>query len=210
MDSNRLEILQKIESGEVTPEDGLRRLNAIEDAQLTTGQEFASLKTNPAVEVISPAHPDEGSTPDADMPDFARFRVISWALFGAFLLLTLISANWMIQSWQTSPYGWGFWLSWIPFAIGVLGMATSLNTRWLHVRVSEMENGKRKNIRISLPLPLGLVSWFFKLNPSWLPQEMRSKNIGETLNEVNQSISRNEPFFIEVNEDDQHVEIYIG
>ncbi len=210
MDSNRLEILQKIESGEVTPEDGLRRLNAIEDAQPTTGQELASLKTNPAVEAISPAHPDEGSTPDDDMPDFARFRVISWALFGAFLLLTLISANWMIQGWQTRPYGWGFWLSWIPFAIGVLGMATSLNTRWLHVRVSEMENGKRKNIRISLPLPLGLVSWFFKLNPSWLPQEMRSKNIGETLNEVNQSISRNEPFFIEVDEEDQHVEIYIG
>ncbi|MHB8111842.1 MAG: hypothetical protein ACYDHA_00080 [Bellilinea sp.] len=210
MDSNRLEILQKIESGEVTPEDGLRQLNAIDDAQPTTGQEFASPATAPAVEVISPAHPDEGSTPDADVPDFARFRVISWALFGAFLLLTLISANWMIQSWQTRPYGWGFWLSWIPFAIGILGMATSLNTRWLHVRVSEMENGKQKNIRISLPLPLGLVSWFFKLNPSWLPQEMRSKNIGETLSEVNRSISRNEPFFIEVDEEDQHVEIYIG
>jgi hypothetical protein len=48
------------------------------------------------------------------------------------------------------------------------------------------------------------------MNPSWLPQEMRNKNIGETLGEVNQSISRNEPFFIEVDEEDQHVEIYIG
>lgn len=210
MDSNRLEILQKIESGEVTPEDGLRQLNAIEDAQPTTGQEFADPATDPAVMVISPPHPDAGSMPDADAPDYGRFRVISWALFGAFLLLTLISANWMIQSWQIRPYGWGFWLSWIPFAIGVLGMATSLNTRWLHIRVSEMENGKRKHIRISLPLPLGLVSWFFKMNPSWLPQGMRNKNIGETLGEVNQSISRNEPFFIEVDEEDQHVEIYIG
>ncbi|MHB0989346.1 MAG: hypothetical protein ACYC3P_11890 [Bellilinea sp.] len=210
MDSNRLEILQKIESGEVTPEDGLRQLNAIDEDQPTTGQEFASPATAPTIEAISPAHPDQGSTPDTDMPDYRRFRVISWALFGAFLLLTLISANWMIQSWQMRPYGWGFWLSWIPFAIGVLGMATSLNTRWLHVRVSEIENGKRKNIRISLPLPLGMASWFFKMNPSWLPQEVREKHIGETLSEVNQSISRNEPFFIEVDEEDQHVEIYIG
>lgn len=210
MDSNRLEILQKIESGEVTPEDGLRQLNAIEDARPTTGQEFSNSATDPEVMVISPAHPDAGSMPDADAPDYGRFRIISWALFGAFLLLTLISANWMIQGWQLRPYGWGFWLSWIPFVIGVLGMATSLNTRWLHIRVSEMENGKRKNIRISLPLPLGLVSWFFKMNPSWLPQGMRNQNIGETLSEVNQSISRNEPFFIEVDEEDQHVEIYIG
>ena len=210
MDSNRLEILQKIESGEVTPEDGLRQLNAIDEDQPTTGQEFASPATDPTVEIISSGQPMQDSAPKADMPDFARFRIISWVLFGAFLLLTLISANWMIQGWQMRPYGWGFWLSWIPFAIGVLGMATSLNTRWLHVRVSEIENGKQKNIRISLPLPLGMASWFFKMNPSWLPQEVRNKNIGETLSEVNQSISRNEPFFIEVDEEDQHVEIYIG
>ena len=210
MDSNRLEILQKIESGEVTPEDGLRQLNAIDGGPLAPEQEFTSLPPDPTVEIISSSRPMQDSAPKTDMPDFARFRVISWALFGVFLLLTLISANWMIQSWQMRPYGWGFWLSWIPFAIGVLGMATSLNTRWLHIRVSEMENGKRKNIRISLPLPLGLVSWFFKMNPSWLPQGVRNQNIGETLGEVNQSISRNEPFFIEVDEEDQHVEIYIG
>ena len=210
MDSNRLEILQKIESGEVTPEDGLRQLNAIDGDPFATGQEFTGPAPDPAVEIISSGRPDQGSTPKADMPDFARFRVISWALFGAFLLLTLISANWMIQGWQLRPYGWGFWLSWIPFAIGVLGKATSLNTPWLHVRVSETENGKRKNIRISLPLPLGMASWFFKMNPSWLPQEVREKNIGETLREVNRSITRDEPFFIEVDEEDQHVEIYIG
>ena len=210
MDSNRLEILQKIESGKVTPEEGLRQLNTIDEDQPTTGQEFVSPATDPTVEIISSGRPMQDSAPKTDMPDFARFRVISWALFGAFLLLTLISANWMIQGWQLRPYGWGFWLSWIPFAIGVLGMATSLNARWLHLRVTEVEEGRQKNIRISLPLPLGIASWVLNANLGWLPPEIREKHIGEALSEINRSISRDEPFYLEVDEDDQHVEIYIG
>jgi hypothetical protein len=210
MDSHRLEILQKIESGEVTPEEGLRQLDVFDSEQLVNEQEPASPAPDPMIEVLSLVTTGKDGPPKSELPDFSRFRIISWLLFGAFLVLTLISANWMIQGWQTHPFGWGFWLSWIPFAIGVVGMATSLNTRWLHLRVTEMENGKEKNIRISMPLPLGLASWFFKINPSWLPQEVRNKNIGETLSEVNKAVSRDEPFYIEVDEEGDHVEIYIG
>jgi len=39
---------------------------------------------------------------------------------------------------------------------------------------------------------------------------VRAKHIGEVLGEINRSISRDEPFFIQVDENDQHVEIYIG
>lgn len=207
--NNRLEILNKIESGELAPEAGLALLNALDAAAEQPSPAPTPEASAPAVEVIPPvAHKDE--MPEADRPDFSRFRIISWILFAAFLILTVLSANWMIQGWQAHAFGWGFWLSWIPFAIGILGMATSLNARWLHLRVTENENGKQKNIRISMPLPLGIASWLLRANPGWLPQEMRDKNIGETLADLNKGITRDQPFYLEVDEEDEHVEIYIG
>lgn len=214
MENNRLELLQKIESGELTPEDGLALLHSAE----------AEIPANPGADGAEAAHPMEWADPGevismgapadapvgAALPDFSRFRAISWIVFALFLILTVLSASWMVQGYLAHPFGLGFWLSWIPFAIGVLGMAGSLNAHWLHLRVSEMEDGKQKNIRISLPLPLGMIGWILKLNPGWLPREVRGKNIGETIADIHQSIRRDQPFFLEVHEDNQHVEIYIG
>ena len=211
MDIERLDILQKIESGEVTPEEGLRLLNEVDGNSPPVSEPMPAYGNPvPAVEVLQPPASHQTFTSQSDLPNFSKFRTFSWILFGAFLILTLISANWMVQGWLANNFGWGFWLSWIPFAIGILGMATSLNSRWLHVRVTDEENGRQRNIRISMPLPLGIASWVLNANPGWLPQEVRDKHIGEVLGEINRSISRDEPFFIQVDENDQHVEIYIG
>lgn len=207
--NNRLDVLQKIERGELSPEEGLAQINAIDAGADQPAPAATAEEAMPAAEIITPARPSGSSTP-IDRPDFSRFRFISWILFGVFLILTVLSASWMIQGWQAHPFGWGFWLSWIPFAIGILGMATSLNARWLHLRVTENEDGRQKNIRISMPLPLGIASWVLRANPGWLPQEMRGKNIAESLDEINKGITRDQPFYLEVDEDDEHVEIYIG
>ena len=211
MDVNRPEILQKIETGEMSPEEGLRLLNAVDgDSPVMPEQMAVDYASVPEMEIIRPRDTGQSDKDKASKPEFSKYRTLSWLMFGAFLILTLVSANWMVQGWLANNFGWGFWLSWIPFGIGVLGMATSLNSRWLHLRVTEGKGGERKNIRISMPLPLGLASWVLNAVPGWLPQEVREKHIGEALSEINRSITRDEPFFIEVDEDDQHVEIYIG
>lgn len=214
MENNRLDILQKIESGELSVEEGFRLLNELDGAQVdeafsedtVTGQSV----TAGVLESASDYEIMDGEPRKSDVPDFKGFKKWSWVLFGLFLLLTGISAWWMFSAWQNRPFGVGFWLSWIPFGIGVLGMATSFNARWLHLRVREKEHGEWKTIRISLPLPLGIASWVIQAKPGWLPKEMRGKNIGETLSEINQSITKDQPFYLEVDEEDQHVEIFIG
>ena len=160
MEIDRLELLRKIEAGEVSPEEGLRLLNVVDgDAPEMLERMEINRISAPAVEVLQPAPSSQNVHPKSDIPDFSKFRILSWVMFGAFLILTLVSANWMIQGWLTKNFGWGFWLSWIPFAVGILGIATSLNSHWLHLRVREGGNGNQKNIRISMPLPLGLASW---------------------------------------------------
>lgn len=211
MDFNRLEILHKIETGEVTPEEGLRLLNAVDGNSPVMPEPLAfDTASVPEIEILQPRVASQEAADKARLPEFSKYRTLSWLMFGVSLILTLVSANWMVQGWLANNFGWGFWLSWIPFGIGVLGMATSLNSRWLHLRVTDVENGRQKNIRISMPLPLGLASWILNAFPGWLPREVREKHIGEALSEINRSITRDEPFFIEVDEADQHVEIYIG
>lgn len=209
---DRLEILKKIESGELSVEEGSHLLNELDNGVPPVLPGWTSQAVEePKVEVIVPSYASRSPNEKAEIPpDFKGYKAWSWVFFSLALLLTGISAWWMVSAWQNKPFGAGFWFSWIPFILGIIGMATSFNTRWLHVRVTDKKNGEWKNIRISLPLPLGLASWVLRIVPGWLPQEVRDKHIGETFNEINRSITRDQPFYVEVDEEDEHVEIYIG
>lgn len=214
MEMQRLEILQKIESGELSVEEGFHLLNELEVTEAGGTQAADAGYAQPIAGKILESNPsNESMDPEAgksDLPDFKRFRKWSWVFFGVFLLLTAVSAWWMFSAWQNHPFGIGFWLTWIPFSIGVLGMATSFNARWLHLRVRDKKEGEWKTIRISLPMPLGIVSSVLRAKPGWLPAKMRDQHIGETLHVFHQSISHDQPFYIEVDEEDEHVEIFIG
>lgn len=214
MEANRLEILKKIESGELSVDEGFRQLNQVEGDQAAEAQAAAAEVEEPAGEQPSETadawEPLVGEIDQIAMPEFSRYRVWTWVMFGFFVFLTGISAWWMVSAWQRHPFGWGFWLSWIPFIIGILGMATSFNARWLHLRVREKKNGEWTRINLSFPLPLGLGVWVLSLHPQWLPQEMRDKNLGASLDDLNKSITRDQPFYLKVDEDDEQVEIFIG
>jgi len=129
MEANRLEILKKIESGELSVDEGFRQLNQVEGDQAAEAPPAAAEVNEPPLEQPSASanasEPLVGEIDQTAMPEFGRYRVWTWVMFGFFVFLTGISAWWMVSAWQRHPFGWGFWLSWIPFFIGVLGMATS-------------------------------------------------------------------------------------
>ena len=216
MDEERLIILRRIESGDITIEDGMKILDAIE------GRTYAE-EDGQAVEVELPNGSNEqtGETgtevlesqetaPPVDLRD-PRWKVWSWVVFGLFVLLTALSSVWIAQGWAAHPWGWGFWLAWFPFLIGVLGMITTYNARWLHVRIQQAPGEKPRQIAVSLPLPLGLISLIVPLFSRWMPAEVNGQNLGELLHEMDQSLSGNEPIHIFVNDKDgSKVEVYIG
>lgn len=214
MNQNRLDILQKIESGELSVDEGFKLLSQLEAQADGDSQAVFAAAAMPPSEEAPEAVETEVLIGEQDnstaIPDFSRFRVWSWVIFGFFVLLTGISAWWMISAWQRHPFGVGFWLSWVPFLFGVLGMISSFNARWLHVRVRNKKNGDWKSVRVDLPVPLGLAVAVLKSNPRWLPSEVRDKDMGAMLDDINRSITHDQPFYVEVDEDDEHVEVFIG
>jgi len=208
LDASRLEILKKIEQGELSVEEGYRQINQPDRTNRTsvnscsyTGKYAQSAERAPEAEVIKPSANRE----------YNRWRIWSWIGFGIFTLLTAVSVCWMVLGWQAQPWGWKFWLSWVPFLIGVGGMALMFNTCWLHIRIRQVEGRKLERIAISIPFPLGLVAWFVRTFPFLVPEKTHGVEIGEILAEMNRGIHKDQPIFIQVDDEDrEHVEIFIG
>jgi hypothetical protein len=132
--------------------------------------------------------------------------------------LTFIGALIMYLGYEAAHFGFFFWFAWLPFFLGVVIVAISWQSRmvhWLHVRVHQKPGEKPGTISISLPLPIGLMSWFLNnfghLIPGLRNQKINGNDIGEILSELGKNVSPDNPFYVHVNGNDgEEVEVFIG
>ena len=124
-------------------------------------------------------------------------------------------ASALLMVWAQRANGLGFWFfcAGAPFTLGIILIALAWQTRaapWLHLRVHQKPGEHPQNIAISLPLPLGISSWFLRTFRHRIPG-MEGVSIDEIITTLNQSTSPENPIFIEVEEEDgEQVQIYIG
>lgn len=209
MSEERLEILRKLQAGELSVEEGFKLIDQLDKPAENV------IPSQPPIEVIS-EEVDLSSSFSAVQsgttdPAMGKWRVFGWLGFGLFVVITALSAYWMVESYQNKPFGFGFWFSWIPFLIGILGMVFTFNARWIHIRVRQKPGEKPQNINISLPIPFGLVNTILNLFPNAVPANLRAKDIGGMVKEMSHNLSAKEPLHIVVDDEDgEHVEIYIG
>lgn len=214
VDKAEREILDMIERGELSAEDGMRLIRAMGPIQSTDIVDNAEpSSTNPA------ATPVMGEVLEAESPRISeeeqhRMKQLKrwWLLpFGIGLLITALGAIWMYTGYINRGFSWGFWLAWIPFILGVFVVAVSFQTSrsvWLHLRIKQKPGEKPERISISLPLPITLTKWFLTVFGSRVPG-LKDQPIGN-ISEILEDISPDDPFYIQVNDDDERVEIFIG
>jgi len=188
----RLGILRRVERGELSVTDGAELLAGLEDG---------------GDEVIEAA-------PSAAAPAYRRWE--GWWLlpFGLGVVLIALGAWWMYNGYAAAGLSWGFWLSWLPFGLGVLLAAFAWQSRlapWLHVRVHQRPDEKPEWIVISMPLPLGLAAWGLRTFGGFLPKEVRDQPLDELLLSLSQTIHQGDPLHVQVDDEDgSQVEVYIG
>jgi hypothetical protein len=194
-DESKLEILRKVEDGTLTPEEGFQLIGIFDAAGAEESErEF----------IRPPLEPEAPGSAQKTLRVSGGWKA-AWStilLRGA--VLTAFSAYWIFLGYQKAGLGWSFWLSWIPFAIGVLMMALDwilMTSPWLQARIRTHEKAGPKNINLNIPLPLSLVSWAFSNFGQCMPDAVKEKSVEEMLLEIEQSLKQNEPFQVEV--DDQ-------
>jgi hypothetical protein len=128
------------------------------------------------------------------------------------LAVTALGAFWMYRGWLAAGPGWGFWLSWIPFLLGV-GLAVfayaSTNMPWLHLSVQENHPGRSTHINLTFPLPIRWAAWTMTHFERYMPDDLRDKNVADFLALFEKSIAKDQPFHVIVDDEDEHVDIAI-
>ncbi len=182
--SERLRILELIETGEISAEEGARRLEALAGG---------------------------GKAPDTPAP---RPRLVRWlwqaALWIGIAMIAwggLLLARAYAGEATTGRAVWG----WLLFALGltwvVLGWWLQ-RTRWFSLRVRQADG---PNISFAFPLPLGPIAWGLRIARPFAPQ-LEETGVDELLLAMQEELRGGRSFVVEVDEgeDGEQVQVYFG
>jgi hypothetical protein len=204
-ESERMRVLQMIEDGAITAEEGMRLLNA-----LAGKQSEGESQSPPPAEPPRPA--PFAPPPNPKVESWKRWWVwpmavgIGVTFFGALLMYWAYSAVGGLSFW--------FFCASPPFVFGVLLMAlaaASRTAKWIHIRVNTGQDEWPRRISISLPLPIGLTAWLLRIFRDRLPQ-FKDTAVDELILALGEGTSAENPLYVEVNEGEEgeKVQVYIG
>jgi polyhydroxyalkanoate synthesis regulator phasin len=208
-------VLDMVEQGQISAEEGLRLINAM-DGQSEQPSESTDYEASSADRELVEINTEEAaSRPQIPQEELDRMKHLKrwWILpFAIGLLITTLGAIWMYMGYTAKGFGFGFWLAWIPFLLGILITAVSYQSShgvWLHVRIKQKPGESPQRIVISLPIPLGLTRWVVTTFGDRIPG-LKDQPVSE-YSEILKSISPEDPFYVHVDEGNgEEVEVFIG
>ncbi|HQV95961.1 MAG TPA: hypothetical protein PLF41_15985 [Anaerolineales bacterium] len=212
----RKKILQMVEEGKISAEDAATLMRALDDDAEEAGAGMEVVQSEAGSGWERDAW-NESPRPAAPEFDQIKSRARRFALIPLWVgvLVTVFSA-WVIYAIQQNA-GTNFWFYCmiLPMMFGVLLIALGSggrSSRWIYVNV-DRRNAKDgdgpRHITLGFPLPLGLIGWFFSTFGQSI--EGMSKGKGKMIAEMLEATKNsNEPFMVNVDDDDEHVQVYIG
>lgn len=235
-ENERRLILEMIDRGKISAEDGLHLLQSLPEEEIEEGEDFypesfeqqTYADASPEEHIAAPlplgeqtgteggyrsSEENSGYRANTAKPDFNRWR--GYWIIPLWIGVGITIGGSLLMLWAAQTAGLGFWFlcASVPFAIGVLTLALawqSRSARWLHLRVQQRPGEWPRTIAFSFPLPLRISSWFMRIFKPYIPG-MQDVSIDEMLSALETSTSSEEPLTIEVEEDDgERVQIYIG
>lgn len=233
IESERRLILEMIQSGKITSEEGLSLLNALTESEeasslVEDGSSESELPGEPGVNAVyaAPDPPDQtyqdepltgevlepvNATLPPDVDKWRRWWVIPlWVG----VIITVLGG--LMMSWALQTYGFGFWFAcaWVPLLLGVVLIVMawgSRTARWLHIRVRQSPGEWPQNIAFSFPIPLRMTAWFLRIFGDFIPG-LQDTSVDELIVALDDSTSPENPLYIEIedDEDGERVEVFIG
>jgi hypothetical protein len=229
---SRMHILQMIEDGKISAEEGTRLLNAItgnNDPAATAapaGETTAETGPTPftaTAEAALAAHTAGGAQSSAQQsdkatgPDDPQIKYWkNWWMVPMAVGLTVTIVGGLLMYWAVQSTGVGFWFvcSWLPLLIGVAIMAfawASSKSRWVHIRVEQAAGKRPRRIAISLPVPLKIVAWGLRTFGQNIPA-LKHTAVDEMLLALEDTATPDAPIFVDVTDGEkgERVQVYFG
>ena len=209
----RVQILEMIEAGTISPEEGLRLLQALDAPQ----EEISAWDASETEDVSGYAdlpQAEEYDPPSLDPEDMRKWKrwwiIPLWVGVG----ITVISSFLMFGTWSANGLGFWFACTWFPFLLGVGVLALAWGSRtspWLHLRVQQKPGEKPQRIAFSFPLPLRFAAWLARTFGHFIPN-IDATGLDEVILALNENASGDAPLIVNVDEGEngERVQIFIG
>jgi hypothetical protein len=219
---NRIEILNKVESGEMEISEAIDRLKSNKEPEKKI--DILDQLEQGHIDVEEALHRLEGTgtvpTGEAESAEAssassgARIAPRKWHDWWLVILASALAVI-AIGGWLGTVGGW-WWLCATPglivgFVLLVLALA-SRNAPWIHLRVDTGQKTWPRHIALSLPLPIRLASWGLK---TWGPRipNLNETAVDELILALEGNLSKDTPIYIDVQEDEstgERVQIFLG
>jgi hypothetical protein len=207
MDSKkeRMRILEHIECGEVSIDEGLRLLQRLSD----------EIEIHETLEV---RHDDAtnnkheyNSTPPTNIKKWHYWWMFP---FWVGVSITILGGLFLYQAMQSNVLGLWFFFAVLLSLLGIFITLLSWESRgspWLSLRIRQKPGQKPQHFTLSFPLPVKPTAWFLRMFGSRIPS-LNGTSIDEVILAVANTTDAKNPIYIQVDEgqDGEKVEIYIG
>jgi len=238
--NERMHILEMIEQGRISPEEGLDLLKALNSAEQVWNEpeskmpgvaESASkqeVSVNQKLHYLPPLeHPQSGGiyqergapktwTRSSDVTGEKIRKWENWWMIPLWIgtAITVFGGLFMYLAQRSSGVGFWFVCAAVPFALGLALIVLAWQSRsapWLHLRVQQRPGKSPERIAFSFPLPVQTAAWFIR-SFGWMIPGMAGQNWDQLIQEVGARTNSENPISILVDEGEsgERVEIYIG
>jgi hypothetical protein len=205
----RLEVLEMVERGLISPQEGVALLEALGGRPGAVSEEGAAQ----AEFDDTPASPASGGPPASPAPgDWLRWRQFPLWVGAA---VTVAGGLGLYAALRlTGQMGFWFYCAWLPFLLGV-GITTlawfARESRWVYLRVRQKPGRRPAQLSLSFPLPLRSTAWFIRRFGHHIP-DLQYSGVDELLLALEQGPTPQEPLYLEVleGEDGEQVQVFIG
>jgi hypothetical protein len=220
-DQERNQVLKMIEDGKITPEEGLKLMQALDqnpaEDETTTGQSEAGAGSGPDAAAENSEEKAGKSSFEAD-PRIARVKSIARRLWQIPLWIgigiTVLSALGMYGIMRGPGTNFWFYFLMLPLFLGVAVIAAAVGSRrarWIFVDVHQKSGDWPERIFLGFPLPLKIAAWFLRTFGDKIP-DLKKTNVDEVIQVVEAGFTGEEPLVVNVEDGDdgERVRVYIG
>lgn len=212
-DKEREQILKMIEDGKISPEEGLKLMQVLEQ----DAPEDETPVLDVAAETGSAPPPREPSGMDTD-PRITRIKSLARRLWQIPLwigvVVIVLSAAGMYGLMQAGHMNFWFYCLIAPLLLGLLVLVAAVGSRqarWIFVDVQQKPGEKPQRIFLGFPLPLKLTAWFLRTFGHKI-NDLKKTSVDEVIQVIETGLSGDEPLIVNVDEgeDGERVKVYIG
>jgi len=211
-DKERLEILDMIQRGTISAEQGLKLIEALDETEKNLNEEYLAAKS--IMEKSDVLAETDSETPEVAPEDFSKWRKWWIIPFWLGVGITVLGGLLLYWAWLDKGFGVGFVLAWIPFLLGIGILVLGWNSKtgpWLHLRIQQSPGKELEQMAISLPLPVHFLAWLLRTFGEFIPR-INTSGVDEILLALADETIVETPLIVDIedNEDGERVKVYIG